>query len=150
MDTILVSIHMPKTGGLTFREYLIKLTNRRCFKDYSGLPPNILPPVWTAKAIFDSCQKQLNYFQHDFQRIRQIRRASRRQLGTPIAVHGHFYARKYDKVFPQAKRLIWLRDPAQRLVSQYYYWLRSPVVYENPIRRKVIEDKLTFSDFVPL
>ena len=36
-------------------------------------------------------------------------------------IEGHFRAGKYDKLFPDARRIIWLREPIQRLISDYCF-----------------------------
>lgn len=37
------------------------------------------------------------------------------------AIHGHFQVEKYDNHFAEAKRIIWLRDPVKRLISNYWH-----------------------------
>ncbi|WP_293143973.1 methyltransferase domain-containing protein, partial [Okeania sp. SIO3I5] len=36
-------------------------------------------------------------------------------------IEGHFRAGKYDKLFPDARRIIWLREPIHRLISDYCF-----------------------------
>jgi hypothetical protein len=36
-------------------------------------------------------------------------------------IHGHFLSNKYDEYFPQAKKIIWLRHPIFRLISEYFF-----------------------------
>ncbi|NEO52713.1 MAG: sulfotransferase family protein, partial [Okeania sp. SIO3B5] len=36
-------------------------------------------------------------------------------------IEGHFRAGKYDQLFPQAKRITWLREPIHRLISDYCF-----------------------------
>jgi len=38
------------------------------------------------------------------------------------AIHGHFHLDKYNGYFPNAKRVIWLRNPVIRLISNYFFW----------------------------
>ncbi|MCU0570125.1 MAG: hypothetical protein MUF49_26575 [Oculatellaceae cyanobacterium Prado106] len=43
-------------------------------------------------------------------------------LPDPIQViHGHFAADKYRDRFPEAKRIVWLRNPVMRLISEYFF-----------------------------
>lgn len=37
------------------------------------------------------------------------------------AIHGHFKVQKYEDRFPEAKRIIWIRDPLKRLISNYWH-----------------------------
>ena len=49
-------------------------------------------------------------------------------------IHGHFTLEKYSEIFPAAFTLTFYRDPIQRLLSAYYYWLRTPHLAElNPL-----------------
>ncbi|MGF1493849.1 MAG: sulfotransferase family 2 domain-containing protein [Microcoleaceae cyanobacterium] len=48
--------------------------------------------------------------------------------GEPIAdsikvIHGHFALKKYRNHFPEAYRIVWLRHPVFRLISEYFYAL---------------------------
>ncbi|NEP40359.1 MAG: sulfotransferase family protein, partial [Okeania sp. SIO2H7] len=36
-------------------------------------------------------------------------------------IEGHFRAGKYDKLFPETKRITWLREPIHRLISDYCF-----------------------------
>nr|MDJ0518102.1 class I SAM-dependent methyltransferase [Trichodesmium sp. MO_231.B1] len=36
-------------------------------------------------------------------------------------IEGHFRAGKYDKLFPNARRITWLREPIHRLISDYCF-----------------------------
>ena len=36
-------------------------------------------------------------------------------------IEGHFRAGKYDKLFPNARRITWLREPIRRLISDYCF-----------------------------
>jgi len=39
-------------------------------------------------------------------------------------VHGHFHARDFDRPFPEGQRLVWLRDPVERVCSEYEHHRR--------------------------
>jgi hypothetical protein len=41
-------------------------------------------------------------------------------------IHGHFRADTFDSLFPGAPKITWLRDPLERMVSSYLYYLRYP------------------------
>ena len=40
-------------------------------------------------------------------------------------ISGHFKVDKYQNLFPNAKRIVWLREPIKRLISQYNFWQRT-------------------------
>ncbi|MEG5072065.1 sulfotransferase family 2 domain-containing protein, partial [Microcoleus sp. B3-D2] len=37
-------------------------------------------------------------------------------------IHGHFALNKYKGYFHNAKKVIWLRNPVMRLISNYFFW----------------------------
>ena len=41
-------------------------------------------------------------------------------------IHGHFTSNKYKGLYPEAKRIVWLRHPIARLISHYFFWKTSP------------------------
>lgn len=131
---MLVSIHMPKTAGTSFRATLEDHFGDRFRHDYQDYPL-AHPP--------------------------QARRQQARDWGEAAlpgnfagvdCVHGHFLPLKYLKL---AERLpctfvTWLREPVARLVSHYHYWLRaydgeSPLV--SPLHRRVVEEGWTLQQF---
>ena len=67
---------------------------------------------------------------------------------TSYCVHGHFWTDKYADV-PDADYVTWLRDPIDRLISQYNFWhnYRFP---HDPVWRRVHYDKLDFLSFAKL
>lgn len=57
------------------------------------------------------------------------------------AIHGHFKVKKYDNYFPEAKRIIWLREPIKRLISNYwhqvtYFQKRTIILNELELEKK--------------
>jgi hypothetical protein len=82
----IVSVHLPKTAGTTFR-HMLQQAFPALTLDYGE--PHILAP----------------------------------HIG---CIHGHFFVEKYTGILPRARFIAWLRDPIERLVSQYHYWLRTP------------------------
>lgn len=62
------------------------------------------------------------------------------------AIHGHVPIRKYSDYFDDAKRIVWLRHPVFRLISEYYF-ARQYKDKENPLHRELVEKSLSFLDF---
>lgn len=127
MSDLIVSVHVPKTGGVSFREALAGLAEGHLVQDYDDRP--LAPP--------------------------SLRRAARRWL-RPVAlpagtrvVHGHFVASKYWRRYPGARFVTWFRDPVERLTSHYHYWLREPDP-RNPTCRRLLEEKLDLLGFASL
>jgi hypothetical protein len=131
----LISVHISKCAGITFGQILAKHYPTSLFMDYErGRPlhPDFVPQdlkTW---------------------RSEQASKAAELPAGTR-AIHGHFWAGKYDPIFPRAKKIVWLRDPVRRLTSQYYYMRARPSwPYPNAEYALVHEKKLSLIDFARL
>jgi hypothetical protein len=99
---VIIGTHIPKTGGTSFLQFLRQTFGRRLYHDLSHLP-NQRPGPWQLLARL--CGRMDVPF------------------GTRC-IFGHFRATKYDRVFPRAQHFTWLRDPVERVVSQYHYQYR--------------------------
>ncbi|MYF13010.1 MAG: hypothetical protein F4229_18890 [Gammaproteobacteria bacterium] len=98
---MLVSIHIPKTGGTTLRESILKpALGDRLKMDYGDKPLATEVSVRNESALAFEPPPDL---------------ASRYDC-----VHGHFLATKYlSENFP-CQFAVWFRDPVQRMVSRYF------------------------------
>lgn len=56
-------------------------------------------------------------------------------------IHGHFIADAFDDLIPDRTLLTWVRDPVERLVSNYHHFLRAPDMRDDCCRA-VHEQKL--------
>ncbi len=131
---MIVSVHMPKTAGTSFRGALEEHFGDRFRHDYQDYPLAHSPPTRRQQAR-DWCEA-----------------ARADDFAGVSCVHGHFLAIKYLQL---AERLpctfvTWLREPVARLVSHYHYWLRaydgdSPLV--SPLHRRVVEEGWTLQQF---
>ncbi|MBE9135181.1 MULTISPECIES: tetratricopeptide repeat protein [unclassified Tychonema] len=66
-------------------------------------------------------------------------------------VHGHFLPFKYDHLYPQAKKIIWVRNPIYLVISLYFYWLYVPlgsVEKQQKIVRDIKKKTIGLDDFV--
>ena len=64
-------------------------------------------------------------------------------------IHGHFFADAFDDLFPTHELISWVRDPVQRVVSNYHHFLRSPDMRDDCCRA-LYEQKLSLLDFAQL
>ncbi|HEX2484036.1 MAG TPA: hypothetical protein VHQ66_01975 [Myxococcota bacterium] len=124
MSEPIVSVHIPKTGGVTFREALAAAAGGRVVLDYDDRP---LAPRSFARALRE--------------RLRRVELPPDAR-----AVHGHFVASKYRRRYPNARFVTWFRDPVERLASHYYYWLREPDP-KNATCRRLLEERLDIVAF---
>jgi hypothetical protein len=100
---MVVSIHVPKCAGTSFRHVLDALCG---------------PGVW------------YNYgeiFSRDQARPGIVPAGAR-------FIHGHFMADAFDDLFPGRRLVTWVRHPVERLVSNYYHFIRSPDMRDDCCR----------------
>lgn len=91
----ILSIHIAKTAGTTFRELLQEYYRDQLCFFYGSLTNAACEPI-AALPINAKC------------------------------LHGHFYLKDYRDNFPQAKCITWMRDPVERVVSEYAHLKRQP------------------------
>lgn len=131
---MLVSIHMPKTAGLSFRATLEQHYGEGFRHDYADYPlASPLPQRHAAALEYSLAAEPATY------------------AGVGC-IHGHFLPVKYlllaDSM--ECRFVTWLREPVQRLVSHYYYWQRSydPAAEEtSSLHRRVVEEEWTLEQF---
>ena len=113
-----VSFHIPKTGGVSFRNYLVHVYGNSLLFIYSAplqVRINNKLPIWVP-----SSKKVL---------------------------HGHFQPHLgLKEQFPNAKWVIWFREPKSRIISHYNYWKSNP---QNGPAFQYFNEKIhSFKDFV--
>ncbi len=133
----LVSVHIPKTAGVTFRNLLLRFYGRAGVAlDYDD---RILDP-----------QALWNTDRGAWERTRRNPLIARLSADPAVRViHGHFAAGKYRGVFPEARRIVWLREPVARVVSHYHYWRGLPHGGHG-LHRRFLEENLTLEEFAAL
>lgn len=131
---MLISVHMPKTAGLSFRAALESHFGDRFQADYGDYPLAHSPHARREQA----------------QRSRKALSAV--EFSPQGCVHGHFLPVKYLSLAESVPCIFvtWLREPLARLISHYHYWQRS---YEpelgstTSLHRRVIEERWTLRQF---
>jgi hypothetical protein len=134
---LIISVHIPKTGGTSFSEVLRIIAEEVFYLDYG-------PEIFSPTAVY-RCGKLV---QEPFEAIADLELLPGRSV-----VHGHFLVTKYLQRFPDASYITWLRDPVERIASSYFFWQRSAVEHSfmnDPLCNKVINEKMTLEDFAAL
>lgn len=129
---MLISVHLPKTAGVSLRKSLEECFGNRLLTDYGDFPINTTPKRRKIKALYNLlCNSMI-----DFSKIE--------------CIHGHFLPLKY---LPLAIRyntnfITWMRDPIERIASHYHYWKRE---YDPnnapPLQKKVIMENWSLEKF---
>ena len=113
---MIISIHIPKTAGIAFRTALRAVFGDDIFLDYG-----------TQFQFTDPYPKDLKAQYYHVKKLTKMRLRGHSTLRmTDKCIHGHFGGRKYDQIFPHGSKIVWVRDPVQRIASHYHYWQRHP------------------------
>lgn len=94
----LVSIHIPKTGGSSFNEVL----NSNYGEDHVQY-----------------------FFREDLIEVKEKKVSISEKISPEIEVlHGHFHYKEMKSVIKKdnPKIITWLRDPVERVISNYHWW----------------------------
>lgn len=135
-DPVLISVHLPKTAGGTFREHLIGLYAPDICFDFTDQYTFIdtAPPTLVMRM-----QRTLRAYKLGRSRLRE----------TDRCIHGHFRADKYRTRFPDARLVTWLRDPVERVVSHYRHWKRNRNT-SHSISRRLLRENLDLVQFAEI
>jgi hypothetical protein len=128
---VILSIHIPKSGGTSFGQLLEATFGTRLLRDY-GDHVGFNPPG------------------EEMRRAARIAEARARRdelLKDFDVIHGHYTADKYAGLFPSADFVAFFREPYQQTVSQYEYFLRHPEI-ENPAVKLFHELRATRAELI--
>lgn len=126
---MIISVHIPRTAGSSFRAYLRQHPHIRLVEDYGD--PILVPSI----------------IRNNYARFGKKKTIS---TETVDCLHGHFLPFKYRTFIdqPDVHFITWLRDPAQRLLSQYHFcFLSDKKVDKSPFQNRVVREEWTFEQF---
>jgi hypothetical protein len=107
---MLLSIHVPKAAGNSFREALMGAYGDRIMLDYGDWAGFNTPESNARRALRTEAM-----------------RARRDELASKYnAIHGHFVADKYVGLFDDPQFTAFFRDPYQQSIAHYYFLERNP------------------------
>jgi hypothetical protein len=107
---MILSLHVPKAAGNSFRALLQTHFGERLRLDYGD---------WAGFNVPAAIERR-------DARTREARGRRDEFLEKYDAIHGHFIADKYLGLFPTADFVAFFRDPYQQALSHYCFLLRNP------------------------
>jgi len=114
----LISIHVPKAAGSSFKKVLEHQYGGTLLPIYKN---ELNKKIWNNERIDISLKYR--------------------------AIQGHFPAtQQLLESFPNAKLISWVRHPLNRIISYYYYWLKRPR-HNNPNHDRFINEKPSLVEF---
>jgi hypothetical protein len=124
----LVFLHIPKTGGTSIRNALAAtLADRQALFDYGPRAEATSPRV--RELVYGEAGRAQGAVPADFRR--------RVEDGRGLFVAGHFRARKYWDHFHAGSFATILRDPVDRMISEYNHFVRHQGI-ASPIEEFVV------------
>jgi hypothetical protein len=136
-DPMVLSVHVPKTAGTTFRFVLQALHRDRLKFDYGAGSPLTNGLIRHA------------FYEGDRGGDSAVMLRDAYRSGRVSCIHGHFPASRYYPVFPGAEVIFWSRDPVERVISEFFHHRR----YRhpgNPVNRLVHEGYVNIWQFAKL
>lgn len=128
---MIISLHVPKTGGETFRRRLELAFGPRLLADYGDRVGFISDDI----------------VRHRRQRAREMLAARDEIERDHDIIHGHFCADKYRGLFRAEQYVAFFRDPMQQAISHFRYLRRLPP-QKDPIIRAIQAPGVGFADFL--
>jgi len=128
---MILSLHVPKAAGNSFRSLLQTEFGDRLMLDYGD---------WAGFNIPEAIERRNS---------RTLAMRSRRDelIEKYDAIHGHFVADKYLGLFPNGAFVAFLRDPCQQAASHYCFLLRNPQ-RDHPEEKMFHEARMTLLDYL--
>lgn len=145
---LLISLHIPKTAGSSFRQALSDgLGEARLHLDYG----HGAAFAQLAAAGCDPLDLHRRWLDMGYLEAARAFKAARGNLEEPVAcVHGHFPAVKYLPALAERRTrfVTWLREPLSRMVSNYRYWMSlDPAGVEDPLVARVLRENWSLEAF---
>jgi hypothetical protein len=128
---MIISVHVPKTAGISFLKDLTEAFGPRLWDDYGDWPESFTPE---SRA-------------HDERRRAEMLARAEELRERCDIIHGHFTARKYAGVFANTALVTFVRDPYQHAISTYEHAVRAQGG-QHPGHRVFKEANMSLLDLV--
>jgi hypothetical protein len=128
---MIVSVHVPKTAGTSFRALLHAAYGPRLFLDYGDWAGYTTPQAIAHRAV----------------RRREMQGRCEHLIAHHDVIHGHFVADKYAELFPTTDFVAFFRDPYQQAISSYAYLLNNPHI-DHPAVKIFHAEKMSLHEYV--
>lgn len=128
---MLLSIHVPKAAGNSFREALLRKFGPAVLTDYGDWAGFNVPEVNARRK----------------ERERAMRARREELLEKYTVIHGHFIADKYLDLFPVQQFCAFFRDPYQQVMAHYYFLKRNPQ-RQHPEARIFHENDMSLMEYI--
>lgn len=123
---MIISVHLRRCGGTSFKDCLKKSFKERCFFDYGDQ---------TGSTWVSSLAKRKKNYKNFLNKKKIIE-------NNYEIIHGHFYRSKYDLFKKKNRYITFVRDPISRVISNYFH-IKSNVFRNHP--DSYIVNKLDFT-----
>ncbi|MDE0952831.1 MAG: sulfotransferase family 2 domain-containing protein [Halioglobus sp.] len=133
---MIISLHSPKAGGISFKELLHTHFGTGFMPDYKDRP--------ISKSLGER-RADVKQFHERF----ELEKANYKKTNVQC-IHGHFLPYKYSKLIsdPNTIFVTWLRDPLERLASHYHFWQRDyNEETAGALRKKMMKESWSFEKF---
>ena len=130
----LISVHVPKCAGSSFKQTLLHAYGADAIRwDYGDRPADPSAPMNLDPDGFFARHWSSGY----------------PQLAGKRVVHGHFHVGKYRAAPDRPLRIVFLRHPVERTISNYRFWLQFPR-HGHALHDYVLDNQLTLVEFAKL
>lgn len=128
---MILSLHVPKAAGNSFRQLLQASYGDRLMLDYGD---------WAGFRVPEALERCRT-------RTEQMRQRRDELFQKYDIIHGHFVTDKYRGLFPVEDFVAFFRDPYQQAVSHYCFLVRNPQ-REHLEEKMLHEAKMTLLDYL--